>query len=353
MSAAFSPIMMVGALVLPPISVGMTRRRPRAGLRGRAPSAWHRPRPSGRYAHLGGADRVIDGVDALRAAARGSRRRSRTPSVNMSFFCKARSAGVSISRRVILKPATMVSRSAASPRKFGSISGGGERIGAAERDAAAALRPQQADVAGKAGAAVALAAVVVGHRHAEMQLDVGHVEVGAGFQEAAALGEIRGHRPAAFAPVLADGAQQPRNALQRDAVEVRIVGHVAEHEIRMVLQVLSDAGQMMHGWRCRACRVPRRRRRRTASAVAGSGTRRRRRSPRAGRGSASVPCPAGIRRRPRACLRTGCGWRARWSRRADWRGCPYADGYRRAPRSSVRRSSASPGRCRGLRARRR
>ena len=36
----------------------------------------------------------------------------RTPSVNMSFFCSARSAGVSISRRVVLKPATMVSRSA-------------------------------------------------------------------------------------------------------------------------------------------------------------------------------------------------------------------------------------------------
>ena len=46
-----------------------------------------------------------------------------TPSVNMSFFCKARSAGVSISRRVVLKPATMLSRSSASPRKFGSITG--------------------------------------------------------------------------------------------------------------------------------------------------------------------------------------------------------------------------------------
>jgi len=34
MSAAFSPIMMVGALVLPPISVASQRRRRRAGLRG-------------------------------------------------------------------------------------------------------------------------------------------------------------------------------------------------------------------------------------------------------------------------------------------------------------------------------
>ena len=101
-------------------------------------------------------------------------------------------------------------------------------------------------MAGKAGAAMALAAVIVGQRHAEMQLDVGHVEVGPGFQEAAAFGKIRGHRPAAFAPVLADRPQQPRQRFQRDAVEVRIVGHVAEHEIGMVLQILSDAGQMMH-----------------------------------------------------------------------------------------------------------
>ena len=68
-------------------------------------------------------------------------------------------------------------------------------------------------MAGEAGAAVALAAVVVGQRHAEMQLDIGHVEVGPGFQEAAAFGEVRRHRPAPFAPVLADGPQQPRQRL--------------------------------------------------------------------------------------------------------------------------------------------
>ena len=101
-------------------------------------------------------------------------------------------------------------------------------------------------MAGEARAIVALAAMIVGQRHAEMQLDVGYVEVGAGFQEAAALGEIRGHRPASFASVLANGTQQPRQGLQRDAIEIRIVRHVAENEIGMVLQVLSNAGQMMH-----------------------------------------------------------------------------------------------------------
>ena len=53
--------------------------------------------------------------------------------------------------------------------------------------------------------------------------------------------------PRSFAPVLADGPEQPRQRLERNAVEIGIVGHVAEHEVRVILQVLSDAGQMMHG----------------------------------------------------------------------------------------------------------
>ena len=66
MSAAFSPIMIVGALVLPPISVGMieasTTRRPC--------DAVHLQRGSTTAcgsldAHLAGADRVIDRVDAV------------------------------------------------------------------------------------------------------------------------------------------------------------------------------------------------------------------------------------------------------------------------------------------------
>ena len=65
-------------------------------------------------------------------------------------------------------------------------------------------------MAGEAAAPVPLAAVVVDHRHAEMQLDVGHVEIGAGLQETAAFGEIRGHGAAAFAAVLPDGAQLMR-----------------------------------------------------------------------------------------------------------------------------------------------
>src|SRR5258708_4643970 len=94
---------------------------------------------------------------------------------------------------------------------------------------------------------MALAAVVVDHRHAEMQLDVGDVEVGPGLEESPAFPEIGRHRPAALAPVLPDGAKYPRQALERNAREVRIVGGVAEDKIRMVLQILPDAGQMMRG----------------------------------------------------------------------------------------------------------
>ena len=101
-------------------------------------------------------------------------------------------------------------------------------------------------MAGEAGAAMALAAVVVDHRHAEMQLDVGDVEIGPRLQEAAAFGEIRGHRPAPLPAILRDAAEQPRQALERGAEEIRAVRHVAEDEIRMVLQILADARQMMH-----------------------------------------------------------------------------------------------------------
>src|SRR5690348_17315979 len=107
-----------------------------------------------------------------------------TSDVNRSCFCRLRSAGVSSSRLVILNPATMVSTSRSSPKKFGSIAGWGQRIGAVQPDAADALRPQQADMAGEAGAPARLAAVIFNHGHAEMQLDVGQFQIGLRPQEA-------------------------------------------------------------------------------------------------------------------------------------------------------------------------
>ena len=164
-------------------------------------------------------------------------------------------------------------------------------------------------MAGEAGAAMALAAVVVGHAPCRNAAGCRATSrSGRRLQEAAAFGEIRGHRPAALAPVLPDRRAAAARCRQAKCREVRIVGDVAEDEIRMVLQILPDAGQMMHASRCRASPRARCRRRRTASAAAASGTRRRRGSPRAARATASAPCPGGIRRRPRACPRTGCAW---------------------------------------------
>ena len=65
MSAAFSPIMMVGALVLPPIRVGMTEasttRRPLDAAHAQVGSTT----ACSILAHAAGADRMIDRVDAL------------------------------------------------------------------------------------------------------------------------------------------------------------------------------------------------------------------------------------------------------------------------------------------------
>ena len=63
----------------------------------------------------------------------------------------------------------------------------------------------------------------------------------------AALGKIRGQRWVLLAPVLADRLQQPRQAFQREAVEVRLSGRVAENEVDVVLQILPDAGRR---WQC-------------------------------------------------------------------------------------------------------
>ncbi len=122
------------------------------------------------------------------------------------------------------------------------------RIRTPELDAAAAFRAQQADMAGEAGAPSRLAAMIVDHRHAEMQLDIRHIEIGPGFEEAAAFGDVRRHRAPPLPAVLADPLEDAPDAAERQPGEVRIVGRVAEHEVRMILQIPADARQVMaHG----------------------------------------------------------------------------------------------------------
>ena len=127
----------------------------------------------------------------------------------------------------------MVSRSSASPRKFGSISGRRQRIGAAERDAAAALRPQQADVAARSrcpGGACGR-----GRRPSPCRNAAGcrARRDRAGFSGSRRI--RRNSRSSARGVRAGTGgcARSSRGMpFKRKAVEVRIVGHVAEHEIR-------------------------------------------------------------------------------------------------------------------------
>src|SRR5258706_7100276 len=197
-------------------------------------------------AHLAGADRMIDGIDALAqhladigvgldaggeyvgCLQRLQRRRVKQPFCHLETSHHGIDVGILAAEGPIDYPRS-------------------KRIGALQPDAAAALWPQQADMAAKAGAPARLAALIAHHRHAEMQLDIVHVEVGAGFEETAAFGDVRGHRPATLPPVLRDPLENSRDAGKRQAGEIRRVRGEAEYKVRMILQVLSDAGQMMRG----------------------------------------------------------------------------------------------------------
>ena len=81
-----------------------------------------------------------------------------------------------------------------------------QRIGAGQRDAAAALGPQQAYVARVAVAERGLAAMVDQLADHEVQLQVGCRCVGPALDEAAGLGEVGGQHAAALAPPLEDAA---------------------------------------------------------------------------------------------------------------------------------------------------
>src|SRR5258708_9238293 len=131
-------------------------------------------------AHLAGADRVIDGIDTLaqhfsnilvgfdafREHVRALQRLERGRVKQTPGHLETSHHGIDIG---ILAEEVRVDRRRS------------KRIGALQPDSAAALWPQHADMAGEAGAPARLAAMILHHRHAEMQLDIGHVEVGAGF----------------------------------------------------------------------------------------------------------------------------------------------------------------------------
>ncbi len=86
--------------------------------------------------------------------------------------------------------------------------------------------------------------MIVDERNDEMQLDVGSVEPGARLQKTAAFREVRRQHAAAFAAKARQFAQHAQAAAHRYAHCVRAARAVAEDEIRMILQVAADAGQV-------------------------------------------------------------------------------------------------------------
>ena len=77
-------------------------------------------------------------------------------------------------------------------KKIGVDQGRGSRVGIAQAKRAAAVRPQQAEMAGIAMREPQLARVIFDQRDHEMQLDVRLGKVRPGFQESAGFGEIAG-----------------------------------------------------------------------------------------------------------------------------------------------------------------
>ncbi len=88
--------------------------------------------------------------------------------------------------------------------------------------------------------------MVVGHGDHEMQLQVRFAQVGPALDEAARFGEVGGDHAAAFAPVAQDLAQYAHTAAQRIADQVEVEDLLVQDDVEMVLQVLADAGQVLH-----------------------------------------------------------------------------------------------------------
>src|SRR5258705_10214814 len=89
--------------------------------------------------------------------------------------------------------------------------------------------------------------MLVNLRNEEVHVNIGHLELGTGFEETAAFGDVRGHRSAPLAPVLCDPLEDSRDAGKRQAGEIRRRRSKSGNKVRMILQVLSDTRQMVRG----------------------------------------------------------------------------------------------------------
>ncbi|MNO89958.1 hypothetical protein D3C76_814570 [compost metagenome] len=89
--------------------------------------------------------------------------------------------------------------------------------------------------------------VVDGADH-RVQLDVRARQAGVGAQEGAALRAVAGQRPGPVAHVFGQALAHIHRAGGGNAEQRGVVALVAEHQVRVVLQVLADAGQFVaHG----------------------------------------------------------------------------------------------------------
>jgi hypothetical protein len=172
-----------------------------------------------------------------------------------------------------LEAATRASTSSRSARKFGSMRGGVAGIGARQRDAAAALRPQQADVARVAVARTRLPAVVDELADDEVELQVGSDRRP---DRCARSRRPRRSSSSACRPAAApleDALQEVDRAAQRQAEEIGEVRRVEDgDDVDVVVQVAADAGQVVANSmpserRCSPGRFP------TASAAAATAAR--------------------------------------------------------------------------------
>ena len=121
-----------------------------------------------------------------------------------------------------------------------------QRIAAGQAHAAAALRPQHADVAGKAVPEHRGAAVVDQLADHEVQLQVGHGLGRVAPEKAAGLGEVAGQRPAPLLAPAPDVAHRAPGTGRRQAEQLVRAGHVPDlHHVRVVVQVHADARQLV------------------------------------------------------------------------------------------------------------
>ena len=129
-------------------------------------------------------------------------------------------------------------------------------------------------MAAKAVSKVPGTPVIVGHAHAEMELDIGCGQVRIRLEEAATLGDIGSDHSYAVAAVAPDFLPQLAETGERHTEIVQAPGTVAECKIDVILEILTNAGRMVHNFNAKRLQFGMRYQHPIASAVAATEMRR-------------------------------------------------------------------------------